>query len=67
MLVEVRFGGDSFILDVDSRFDHMLSRELPFTTTLNVWKEEVYFETPVELDVSGMRSFLKIEPGKLYY
>ncbi|MCS7112912.1 MAG: cyclophilin-like fold protein [Nitrososphaerota archaeon] len=67
MLIEVRFGGDSFILDVDSRFDHTLSRELPFTTTLNVWKEEVYFETPVELDVSGMRSFLKIEPGKLYY
>ncbi|MEM2739429.1 MAG: cyclophilin-like fold protein [Candidatus Bathyarchaeia archaeon] len=67
MLIEVRFGGDSFILDVDSKFDPTLSRELPFTTTLNVWKEEVYFETPVELDVSRVQSFLKVEPGRLYY
>lgn len=67
MLIEVRFGGDSFILDVDRRFDQVLSRGLPFTTTLNVWKEEVYFETPIEMDVSEMRSFIKIEPGRLYY
>ncbi|MEM4461792.1 MAG: cyclophilin-like fold protein [Candidatus Bathyarchaeia archaeon] len=67
MLIEVRFGGDSLILDVDRRFDSILGRELPFTTTLNVWKEEVYFETPIEIDVSEMRSFIKIEPGKLYY
>lgn len=67
MLVEVKFGGDSFILDVDGRFDSTIGGELPFTTTLNVWKEEVYFETPVELDVSGLQSYLKVEHGRLYY
>jgi hypothetical protein len=67
MLIEVKFGGDSFVLDVDSRFDDILRRELPFTTTLNVWKEEVYFEIPIELDVSDRQPFLRVEPGKLYY
>ena len=67
MLIEVKFGGDSFILDVDGRFDDILRKKLPFTTTLNVWKEEVYFEIPVELDVSNLQPLLKIEPGKLYY
>lgn len=67
MLLEVKFESDSFIVEVDREFEASLNGKIPFTTELNVWKEEVYFETPIEIDTACRRGLLKVEPGKLYY
>ena len=67
MMLEIRYGDDSLVIDVDSRFEQALQDKIPFTTTLNVWKEEVYFETPVDFDISGLKDYIRVESGKLYY
>jgi len=67
MMLEIRYGDDSLVIDVDSRFEQALQGKIPFTTTLNVWKEEVYFETPVDFDISGLKDYIRVESGKLYY
>lgn len=67
MMLEIRFGSASFVVDVDSRFRNVLQNEIPFTTTLNVWKEEVYFETPFDFNISGLKDYIRVEGGKLYY
>ena len=67
MMLEVIFGENSFVVNVDPRFERTLQDKIPFTTTLNIWKEEIYFETPIDLDISGLKDHIKVETGKLYY
>ena len=66
MLVEVRYDSGSFVLNVADRVGEQVSKTLPFKTALNVWKEEVYFETPLALG-EGFTPVTLIEPGRLYY
>ncbi|MEM1586450.1 MAG: cyclophilin-like family protein [Candidatus Bathyarchaeia archaeon] len=44
-----------------------LEGKLPFKTNLVVWKEEVYFLTPIEIDVSAISGQLRVERGGLFY
>ena len=67
MLLEANFNGESIVFEVNPTFDSIMRKVVPFTTTLIVWKEEVYFETPVSLDVSEIEGCLKVDPGVLYY
>lgn len=66
MLVEVRYASGSFVLKLNDKVSDQVSKILPFKTVLNVWKEEVYFETPLDLDEEFTPVTL-IEPGRLYY
>lgn len=66
MLVEVRYVSGSFVLKPSDRLEGRISKILPFRTVLNVWKEEVYFETPLVLDGWAAPATL-VEPGRLYY
>lgn len=67
MLLEACFDEESIVFEVNPTFDSVVREVLPFTTTLIVWKEEIYFETPVSLDISRIESYLKVDPGALYY
>ena len=66
MLVEVKYNSGSFVLKIDDKFGEPVSENLPFKTVLNVWKEEVYFETPLTLD-KELTPVTLVKPGKLYY
>jgi hypothetical protein len=67
MTLEIEYGENSFVVELDDRFSSALHGKLPFTTELNVWKEEIYFLTPIKIDTSGMNGQLRVEPGRLYY
>jgi len=54
----------SFVIRVD-RAAEELSKSLPFTTVLSVWKDEVYFAAPIKLELTS--KIYKIELGKVYY
>lgn len=66
-MFEVEYGESSFILDLNEKFSVNLEGKVPFKTSLVVWKEEVYFQIPAELDVSALKSQLKVKRGSLYY
>lgn len=65
-LLEVKHGFNSFILKISEELSKQVSKLVPFKTVLRVWKEEVYFETPLKLK-EGFKPHLEVEPGKLYY
>lgn len=67
MMLEVEYGESSFVLELDERFWENLRDKIPFKTNLVVWKEEVYFLTPIEIDVSTLRGQIRVERGKLFY
>lgn len=67
MMLEVEYGESSFVIDVADEFDYALRGKIPFNTSLNVWKEEIYFLTPIEIDVSGLSGQVRVEPGGVYY
>lgn len=67
MMLEVEFGRSSFVLNLDERFKETLESKLPFKTILVVWKEEIYFSIPVEMDVSALSGQLRVERGRLFY
>jgi len=54
----------SFIIKVVEAVNEV-SRLLPFTTVLNVWKDEVYFPLPSELGLKPNTH--KVELGRVYY
>ncbi len=54
----------SFIIGMDTSYDKLVDI-LPFNTELSVWKEEVYFQIPIELEGSG--KYYRVKPGKVYY
>ncbi|MCD6428711.1 MAG: hypothetical protein J7L12_03745 [Desulfurococcales archaeon] len=66
MLIEVldESRKTSFIVRVDRAVEE-LSKSLPFTTVLNVWKDEVYFAAPIKLELTS--KIYKVELGKVYY
>ncbi|MCD6340384.1 MAG: hypothetical protein J7L51_00325, partial [Desulfurococcales archaeon] len=66
MLVEVidESKKTSFIIKVDRAVEEF-SKSLPFSTVLNVWKDEVYFTAPIKLEL--ISKTYKIELGKVYY
>ncbi|MEM1989595.1 MAG: cyclophilin-like family protein [Candidatus Bathyarchaeia archaeon] len=67
MRLEVEYDKSSFVIEIDDQFSHAIHNKIPFTTNLNVWKEEIYFLTPIDIDVSGLCGYLKAKPGGLYY
>lgn len=66
-MLEVDLGESSFVIELDDKFNPALRGKIPFNTRLNVWKEEIYFPTPVEIDVSELSSRIRVELGGLYY
>jgi len=54
----------SFIIKVDRAVEEFF-KSLPFSTVLNVWKDEVYFTAPIKLEL--ISKTYKIELGKVYY
>ncbi|MBS7605056.1 MAG: cyclophilin-like family protein [Candidatus Bathyarchaeia archaeon] len=66
-MLEVEFESSSFTLDLDEIFKVALEGKVPFKTKLTVWKEEVYFSTPVEIDVSNLKGQLRVKKGMLFY
>lgn len=67
MLLEVEFEESSLVLSLDDKFRANVEGKLPFKTSLSLWKEEVYFQTPIEIDFSALKEHLIVERGKLYY
>ncbi|MBS7640914.1 MAG: cyclophilin-like family protein [Candidatus Bathyarchaeia archaeon] len=67
MMLEVEHWESSFVLELDERFWKNIGGKVPFKTNLVVWKEEVYFLTPIEIDVSTLRGQIRVEQGKLFY
>lgn len=63
MLVEVVSNKDSLVIDVSDD----VSNVLPFKTELIRWKEEVYFRTPYDADLSKLSSYVRAEVGRVYY
>ncbi len=56
----------SFIVKLCEQVDKWRSA-IPFEAELNVWKEEVYFSTPVELKPTKDDLVYKVKPGQVYY
>lgn len=67
MMLEVYCSESSFVMEIDDKFENALHGKIPFNTSLNVWKEEIYFLTPIEIDVSGLSGQIRVEPGGVYY
>jgi len=63
MLVEVRLGDDSLVIDLPEDVLNVL----PFKSELIRWKEELYFTTPYILKTEGVVGTSHIVPGKVYY
>lgn len=66
-MLEVEFEDSSFTLDLDETFKAALEGKVPFKTKLTVWKEEVYFSTPIDIDVSKLKGQLRVKRGMLFY
>ncbi len=65
-LIEIlaRDKGYSYVIKVKDEYANKFLESLPFNTKLSIWKEEVYFTTPITLN--GDKVF-RIEPGEVYY
>lgn len=63
MLVEVVSNRDSLVIDV---LDDVIN-VLPFKTELIRWKEEIYFRTPYDANLSNLSSYVRAEVGRVYY
>jgi hypothetical protein len=63
MLVEVRLGSDSLVIDLPEDVLNVL----PFKSELIRWKEELYFTTPYMLKTEGVVGTSYVVPGKVYY
>lgn len=63
MLIEVidESKKTSFAVKVDEVLSKQFSNALPFNTVLNVWKDEVYFTTPIKLELEPASKVYKIE------
>ena len=68
MLLEIldKDKGSSFIVKLYRNLEEW-RKAMPFEAELNVWKEEVYFSTPVELEFKPGELVYRVEPGHVYY
>lgn len=58
----------SITLYIYDKLDADVSAYLPFTAEAMLWKEELYFETPIELsNIEELKATLAIDYGRLYY
>ncbi len=65
MLLEIRLGDKmSVIVNID-RYEEFFEEKIPFSSTARVWKQEIYFETPIVLDVE--KPIYRVDRGKVYY
>ena len=66
MLLEIVFRDieSSVIVRVD-KFSDNIMKSLPFESKALIWKQEVYFSTPIEID--GVEDIYRVERGKVYY
>ncbi len=64
VLIEVLAGKYSFVIYVDKYVDEF-RKHLPFRSRAHVWKEEVYFETPIT--IGDKANVYSIELGEVYY
>jgi len=67
MLIEVldKNSNYSYVIKIYENLADRVAKVLPFNTKLNVWKEEVYFQTPIKLE--GEASTYRIKLGEVYY
>lgn len=67
MLVEIvdKNSNYSYVIKIYENLADKVAKVLPFTTKLNVWKEEVYFQTPIKLE--GEAGTYRIRLGEVYY
>jgi len=66
MMLEVIVKPASFSFVVElNRFKEIFKKHTSFTTTLRIWKEEVYFETPVRIDIKP--DVYRAKQGEVYY
>jgi len=67
MLIEIfdRNKGSSFVIEIARKYEEKFGKVLPFKSVARVWKEEIYFETPLSALEGSEVS--KVEKGKVYY
>ena len=65
MLIEIETSDFSYVIKLNEEVINYFKQSLPFNTELHVWKEEVYFETPVKIPKKP--DVISIELGKVYY
>jgi len=68
MILEISISnyGSVLIYISDKEFQKLIIKYLPFTSNAEVWKEEVYFQTPIDEDVKGEK-ILKVASGDVCY
>ncbi len=68
MLVEIIDSdkGYSYVVSIKEKFKDIFTDKIPFRINFNVWKEEVYFETPINI-INQEDKIYKVKRGYLYY
>lgn len=65
MLIEVDTGNYSYVIKLNKEIINYFSKNLPFNTVIHVWKEEIYFETPITLLKEP--NVYSVKLGRVYY
>ncbi|NPA96379.1 MAG: hypothetical protein GXO32_02105 [Crenarchaeota archaeon] len=67
MLIEVvdKAKDTSFIVRINDQYAKLVEDKLPFASRARVWKEEVYFETPMSIE-QGVHSH-RVSRGRVYF
>ncbi|MEM4513532.1 MAG: cyclophilin-like fold protein [Ignisphaera sp.] len=58
--------GTSVVVDV-KKYTREIEEKLPFNSSATVWKQEIYFPTPITLDLPRESLIHKIHRGGVYY
>mgnify|MGYP000020465300 CR=1 FL=1 len=69
MLIEVLGENKSIVLEIINNIGRELEKHIPFTSNARIWKEELYFETPLDLSINEYKlsKHYHVESGKVYY
>ncbi len=57
----------SCVIKIHEGYTRYFKDRVPFETEFKVWKEEVYFNTPINIKLGSSDLKYRIELGKLYY
>jgi len=68
MLIEILFKNIMTSVVVDTKnYQSYLESSLPFSSRASVWKQEVYFPTPVDIPYRSSELLHKVNSGSVYY
>ncbi len=69
MMLEIidKVSNYSCVVSIHEKYVKYFKNTLPFSTKLNVWKEEVYLNTPVKIPSNELVPAYKVRLGRLYY